>query len=145
MVSSSSSFFHALPFLILISLPLLATPESGQRLEEKRRSLSPNWSYNFLPDNAVGTDALDMPGLWMLTLSLGGSFWHFHPKQSLDVSNVSSGLSSCPPPPSPGPLLMESPFLEGRVSSPLIQLKLSYLQSTRFPLEIPVCSCHVQQ
>lgn len=81
----------------------------------------------------------------MLNLSLGGSFWHFHPEQSLDVSNVSSGLSSCPPPPTPGPLLMELPFLEGRVSSPLTQLKLSYLQSTHFPLEIPVCSCHVQQ
>ena len=40
---------------------------------------------------------------------------------------------------------MELPFLEGRVSSPLTRLKLSYLQSTRFPLEIPVCSCHVQQ
>lgn len=141
----SSSFFHALPFLILISLLLLATPASGQRLEEKRRSLQPNWSYNFLSDNAVGTDALDVTGLRMLNLSLGGSFWHFHPEQSLDVSNVSSGFSSCPPPPTPGPLLMELPFLEGRVSSPLTRLKLSYLQSTHFPLEIPVCSCHVQQ
>ena len=37
----------------------------------------------------------------MLNLSLVGSFWHFHPEQSLDVSNVSSGLSSCPPPPAP--------------------------------------------
>ena len=66
-----------------------------------------------------------MPLMWQAFECWISHWERFHPEQSLDV-RISSGLSSCPPPPTPGRLLMELPLLEGRVSSPLTQLRLSH-------------------